>query len=101
MGTPHPRTVYGVALTPQDPKYSPCMGEIIIESTQKDHLGAALDAVFSDSSPRYPLGLGLPYLLLTVGHALLSPPLQITHGHRRRDECRRTVGPTSNTPPIP
>jgi hypothetical protein len=52
MGTPHPRTVYGVALTPQDPKYSPCMGEIIIESTQKDHLGAALDAVFSDSSPR-------------------------------------------------
>jgi len=52
MGTPHPRTVYGVSLTPQDPKYGPCMGEIIIESTQKDHLRAALDAVFSDSSPR-------------------------------------------------
>jgi len=52
MGTPYPRTVYGVALTPQDPKYSPFMGGIIIESTQKDHLRAALDAVFSDSSPR-------------------------------------------------
>ena len=52
MGTPHPRTVNGVALTPQDPKYSPCMGEIIIESTHKDHLRAALDALFSDSSPR-------------------------------------------------
>ena len=42
---------YGVALTPQDPKYSPFMGEIIIESTQKDHLLAALDTVFNDSSP--------------------------------------------------
>ena len=52
MGTPHPRTAYGVALTPQDPEYSPFMGEIIIESTQKDPLRAALDAVFSDSSPR-------------------------------------------------
>ena len=50
MGTPHPRTVYGVALTTQDPKYSPFIGEIIIESTQKDHLRATLDAVFSASS---------------------------------------------------
>ena len=52
MGTPHPRTLYGVALTTQDPKYSPFMGKIIIESTQKDHLRATLDAGFSNSSPR-------------------------------------------------